>query len=254
MCRQTSRAFGYIVAPFIIGGIALAASAWQKDDPAQWTSEDVYKLLNDSPWSKSVQVAVSMRAYGDESPRGGGGTWGEGIPGGAGRGGWGGMGGPGMGGPGMGRGRRGYPGSEQGPAVTVRWVSALPVRLAEAKSAGGSTDAEPAKPMDQYVIAVIGMPRSGFAPKGSENSSEDDDKYVDHLKTITVLSYGHERLSPDKVMLNQGRDARTLFYFDKTDPITLKDKDVDFRISSDRMEIRRKFPVKEMEFQGKLEL
>ncbi len=177
---------------------------------------------------------------------------GGGMGGGMGR-----MGGGGMGPGGMGRGRRsGYPSAEQ-PNVTVQWESALPVRLAEAKSSGSATDAASMKPSNEYVIAVIGLPKSGFRSEplgGSSDDDPDDSRLADHLKVITVLSVGHKRSNPVKVELNQGRDGRAIFHFEKSEPITLHDKDAEFRITSDRMEISKKFALKDMEYQGKLEL
>lgn len=244
---------GIVIASMI--SVALASSSWQKDDPSQWTSEDVYQILNKSPWSKSVNV-TSARGYGSQSQGnpGGGGTWGEGMPGGGM-----GRGAGGMGGGGMGRGRRnsGYPPAEQGPAVTVQWTSALPVRLAEAKLAGGAADPAALKPLNEYVISVIGLPKSGFGSQGSSSSSgddSDDTRLADHLKVITVLSLGGERLNPTRVELNQGRDGRTIFHFEKSEPVTLHDKDAEFRITGDRMEVKKKFALKDMQYQGKLEL
>lgn len=243
---------GIVVTALVSVGLMMAGSSWQKDDPSQWTSEEVYQILNSSPWSKSVKVSVARtQGYdGGQGPGNGGngGVWGEGMPGG------GGMGRGGMGG-GMGRGRRGggYPPAEQATPVTVQWASALPVRLAEAKLSGGAGDAAAMKPMNEYVIAVVGLPKSGFGSRKSDADS-DDDALADHLKVITVLSAGSERLNPTKVELNQGRDGRAVFHFEKSEPITLQDKDAEFRITSDRMEIRKKFALKDMEYQGKLEL
>jgi hypothetical protein len=122
---------------------------------------------------------------------------------------------------------------------------------------GGATDPAAIKPLNEYVIAVIGLPKSGFQTRGSSSGAGDDSDDADlanHLKVITVLSFGHERLNPTKVELNQGRDGRTIFHFEKSEPVTVHDKDADFRITSDRMEVRKKFALKEMESQGKLEL
>ncbi len=229
--------------------IALAASSWQKEDPAQWTSEDVYQVLNNSPWSKSVQV-VESGASGPSEGRGG--AWGEGPPGGGmGRmGGGGGLGG-------MGRGRGGPARNQNGPTVTVQWASALPVRLAEAKSSSAAADPAGIKPDDRYVIAVIGFPKSGFEPRQSgadPSDTPDDATLADHLKVITVLSIGQERLNPVKVELNQGRDGRAVFYFERAQDVTVRDKDAEFRIGGQRMDIRKKFPLKDMQFQGKLQL
>ncbi len=256
MCKQFIFLQGIVVASLL--SVAVAGTSWQNDDPSQWTSEDVYQILNNSPWSKSVGVTSAARGsgYGGQSPgNGGSGPWGEGgqMPGGGmGRGG--GMGGGGMG---RGRGNGGYPRPEQSTTVTVQWESALPVRLAEAKMSGGAADPAAMKPLNEYVIAVIGLPKSGFGPRGSTGNpgdDSDDTTLADHLKVITVLSVGHERLNPTKIELNQGRDGRTIFHFDKSEPITLHDKTAEFRITGDRMEIRKKFTLKDMEYKHNLEL
>lgn len=177
-----------IVASVVTVSVAVAASSWQKDDPSQWTSEDVYQILNNSPWSKSATVNIARGGYGSEGS--GGGPWDEGTPGGGmGRGGMG-RGGGGLGGGGLGRRGGGYPSAGQGPTITVRWASALPVRLAEAKSAGGSADAAALKPLNEYVIAVLGLPKSAFESQGSTSGSDADPdadaKLADHLMVITV--------------------------------------------------------------------
>jgi hypothetical protein len=260
MYRRSNFVGAMVVAAVAGVGIAAgAAAAWQKEAPSQWTSEEVYQILNNSPWSKPVNVSVARTAgYGREGSGSGGGTWGEGMPGGGGGIGRGGIGGGGMGG-GMGRrgNRGGFPPAEQGPPVTVEWQSALPVRLAEAKKNGDTPDPVAMKPLNEYVIAVIGLPKSGFGPRQSGDSSgndSDDDAFADHLKVMTVLSFGNQRLNPAKIELNQGRDGRTIFHFEKSDPVTVQEKDAEFRITSDRMEIKKKFPLKDMEYQGKLEL
>ncbi|MBV9156534.1 MAG: hypothetical protein JO097_09755 [Acidobacteriaceae bacterium] len=257
MPRQFVFLKSIVLTSLALTSTAIAASTWQKDDPSQWTTEDVYQILNNSPWSKSVRVTTARAAgYGDQNGGvgGDGGTWGEGMPGGMGR--SGGMGRGGMGG-GMGRRRGGYPSGQEDTTATVQWASALPVRLAEAKSAGTPADPAAMKPLDEYVIAVIGLPKSGFEPHGSTGNSDDDPadaRLADHLKVITVLSVGHERLNPTKIELNQGRDGRAIFHFEKSEPVSLRDKDAEFRITGDRAELRKKFALKDMEYQGKLEL
>ncbi|MBV8897868.1 MAG: hypothetical protein JO051_15250 [Acidobacteriaceae bacterium] len=247
-----------IVSMVTVGGVFAASQAWQKEEPAQWTSEDVYQILNNSPWAKPVTLMVAREAgYGQN-----GGVhqpWDEGMPGG----GMGRMPG-GMGGGGMGRQRGGYPSSTQeGTIVTVEWASALPVRLAEAKLAGGAADPGAMKPLNQYVIAVIGFPKSGFVGHqgsmgggggGGSDEPIDDQQLADHLKVITTLSCGGERLNPARVELNQGRDGRAIFYFDKPESRGAHEKDAEFRIAGDRMDLRKKFALKDMEYQGKLEL
>lgn len=260
MFRRSVTLRGVVFTSVIGLAVAGTSASWQKTDPSQWTSDDVYQILNNSPWSKSVGVSVARGAgYGGTSP-GTNGTWGEGGPsGGAGGMGRGGIGTGGPGGGGMGRGRgSGYPSPESTTSAVVQWQSALPVRLAEAKHGGSAVDL-PMKPLNEYVIAVIGLPKSGFrsdpaAAGGNSDDDSDDSRLADHLRVITVLSVRHQRLNPVKVELNQGRDGRAIFHFEKSEPITLSDKDIEFRITSDRMELRKKFALKDMEYQGKLEL
>src|SRR5579871_2206578 len=99
----------------VVGSLLLFASeAWESKDPSQWTSEDVSKILNDSPWAKHV-TASAQQSMGQRGGRrmGGGGF---GLPGGMGGGGYPGGGGgyPGGGGGYGGRGGGGYPGSDDG--------------------------------------------------------------------------------------------------------------------------------------------
>ena len=54
--------------------------------------------------------------------------------------------------------------------------------------------------------------------------------------------------------LNQGRDSRAIFHFDRSDSLNSHEKDAEFRITGNQSELKKKFSLKEMEFQGKLEL
>ncbi len=248
------------------GGVLLAFSDWQNSNPSEWSGEDVYHILNNSPWSKTGKVKASAQssgAYRDDAPVNGAPS----APAPVGMG-----GGRRMGGVGYGGGGRGSGGSRPSSApnstpsnqpaeVTVQWQSALPVRLAAAKKSGGSVDVASYKTLDHYVIAVIGVPmtylggRAASADSAETNSDEEERRLQERLKSSTSLvRSGHDALAPTKVEMNQGADGRILFYFAKTDPITAKDKTVEFRISLGSMDLRRKFVVKDMEYQGKLEI
>src|ERR1700680_1092417 len=88
--------------------VALFASDfWKTKDYTQWTSDEVAKVLTDSPWAK--QITVSSEQTGGGQRRGGG--MGRGG-GGGGRGG--GIGFPGAGGGGYPGGGGGYPGGGGG--------------------------------------------------------------------------------------------------------------------------------------------
>ena len=45
-----------------------------------------------------------------------------------------------------------------------------------------------------------------------------------------------------------------VFYFPRTDAITLEDKEVEFRLEYGRLKIKRKFKLKKMVYNGELEL
>ena len=258
------------VAVLLSAGMLLAGSDWPDGDPSQWTSNDVYRILNNSAWSKTTKIKVSdegLSGLGNQSQQGGNntsGTWSNSgqMPtrmGGMGRRG---MGGGGYGGSSSGSGNRPSNTPSSGPAtVMVQWQSALPVRLAAAKKSGSGNDEASLKTPDEYVIAVIGLPmryiggRSASADSGDTNSSDDDRRLADRLKSATSLvRSGHEPLSPTKVEVDQGADGRILFYFAKTEPITVKDKAVEFRIAMQSMDLRKKFVPKDMEYKEKLEL
>jgi len=257
------------------GAVLCAASDWQKNDPAQWTGNDIYQILNNSPWSKIVKTTVTNAKdpagqLSDQTP--GGGTappppnTGQ-LPG---------VGRRGYGGGGYGSSSRTYSSghtngssqsnttssSGQGPTeVTIQWQSALPVQIAAAKKVDENADLSTIKPLDNYVVAVIGLPIRAIGGRAAsvdsdQTTDEEETKNLENrLKSSTqLLRSGHEALTPIKVELNQGADGRILLYFSKSDPITTAEKTVEFRLIAGHTEIRKKFTLKEMEYHGKLEL
>lgn len=247
--------------------IALCASDfWHDKAYTQWTSDEVAKMLSASPWSQGAKA--SMQSGSNGMRRGGG----MGRRGGIG----------GMGGGGMGR-RGGYPGggypagggSEPMPqvTVTVRWQSALPVREALLRQAGftktgdSQVAARLTAPVTGYVIAVLGLPerlpsRAGRYGRSTDTDRDDDavgdrnrsDDRLDQLKSATYLNRKDKAsLFPEKI--ERDKDGSTLlFTFARTLPITLDDKEVEFVMRYGPMEIKRKFKLKDMVYQGRLEL
>lgn len=253
--------------------VALAASAafafadLHNSDPSQWTGPEVYQILNNSPWSKTLKVNVSGGGSDNFQNQNTGNTnsnAGATPPGG------GGMGRRGMGG--GGRSQRTYSSgsggngnasaSRSGPTeVTIQWQSALVVRMAAAKKAGESVDPASFKPLGEYVIAVIGLPITavgGPAASADANNTltaEEEQRVEEHVKSsASILRPGHEALTPVQIELDQGKDGRMLIHFPKSEPIQASDKSVEFRLAIEHAELRKKFPLKEMEYRGKLEL
>ena len=179
---------------FLLAGAGMAAwlplnagtvDFWNKKPPADWTNEEIDRLISKSPWAKlaKAQYAPGEGNYDDETqgttsrgtgsgngggyPGGGTGT-GGGYPGGGGGypgggGGYpgggrpgGGIGIPGIGGlsiPGLGR-KRGNGGTPSPYEGTVRWESARPIL--EAMKAP-----LPEAFAGHYVISVSGIPLIG---------------------------------------------------------------------------------------------
>ena len=237
----------------------LASSNWSNQDASQWTGHEAFEILHNSPWSKKVKMKPSTEGStladrtasqpnGPPPPSAGG-----------------------MGRRGMGRsqttyssGSRGAPpsgGKSQPVEVTVQWQSALVVRMAEAKVAGDSVDTGSLKPLDEYVIAVIGLPITALGGRAASLDSEttsslaDQERVADSVKSsAALLRSGHDPLKPIKVELDQGKDGRMLVYFSKSDPINSSNKTVEFHVPTKSGDLRVKFPLKDMEYQGKLQL
>lgn len=260
-----------------------AADPWTKP-PGEWSDKDVQKVLFDSPWSKSVTITMSSGM-----PMGGGGRGGRAGRGGGGGGISGGMpdasvgaGSEGV----MGGGRAGMGegmGGTMAPSVQfqIRWQSAKPVKIATMRARmGAEADTSPQarafieREEPDYVIAVMGPPmgppeggarpgpgpREGAAPaKGGATAQDgrgDPEQWLAALKENSWLAWKeHEKLHPSSVVLPSGGPRGVLiFHFPKDHPIELEDKEVEFCMRRGAMEVKKKFRLKDMVYEGKLAL
>lgn len=270
-----------------LGVLAVASSDfWHDKAYTQWSDEEVTKMLSNSPWAQSSKATSQggqqgmNRRGGGMGRRGGMGMPGGGYPGGGGGYPGGGGGYPGGGGGGYpGGGGGSYPGGGGGGSMpqitaTIRWQSALPVREALLRQSGVTkTDdsqvaASLTAPVTSYVIAVLGLPetmpsrgsgRYGRTTDDSDSRDRDTDRdrdadQLDRLKSTTYLNRkDRASLYPEKVV--RDKDGSTiLFTFPRTTAISLDDKEVEFVTRYGSMEIKRKFKLKDMVYQGKLEL
>ena len=240
--------------------LSYAEQPWKGKSLAEWTEDDARQVLSSSPWAKLVTPKI-------ERSQGGGGRGGYGRGGGmgCGIGGIGGMGGPGMGGGhgGMGGGgRTGYPGggrstdpdmggdrqpderSEAPSAVTVRWESSLPVREAQLKLHQESVGADE----PYYAVAILGLP--------PHVANRDPQELRSRLLSDTYLKpKGKKKIAlADVKLLTRDDNAVLLLLFPKSQEITAGDKEVEFSTRVARMEIKQKFPLEDMTFDGKLQL
>ena len=260
-----------------------AADFWEKKEYKQWRPKDVHKMLTKSPWAQNVSLdPMRMRRGGfenieggpteDPSARrgdpdqsqggGGGGGFGGGgaSPPGSSVGSGGGLG-PSSGGPGgfsTGGGLGGRrPAARRGPPpinVTVRWASALPVKQAiiRARYKGDFEESEQDKQLlnmkdEQYVVLLSGLP-SRMA-RGLQRST-------DRIKQMTAL----HRKKKDPIaaasveVLPRDQFVEIFLFFPRDEAIALEDKDVELQTQVGPFKIKRKFRLKKMVFNDKLEL
>jgi len=170
--------------------------------------------------------------------------------GGGGRGGGGGEGGE-MGGGGIG----GEGGAAPTITVSVRWLTALPVKQANWKSRLGDaveTSAEAKasleKKEESYIIGLLGLP--------ARMATMEPDKFKEMLKSKTSLNRkGKDPLTPAAVdVTQQDRFLMILYQFAKKDPIVLDDKEVEFSSTIGALSFKKKFRLKDMVYNGDLAL
>jgi hypothetical protein len=235
----------------LVGSIAFAEDFWTKKEYMQWTDQEVKKLITDSPWAKDITVSAPLAALGrgqraavdsdsngDSDTAGGGG----GRRGGGRRGGGGGFGGGG-----------GNSSSEALLTLNISWRSALPLRKALVRSRVGATGAaippEAAQLIsrdeEDYFVVVSGMPaamaRTIQAPVQVEQST---------------IRAGKKPPVAAKTMDVQRRTQTVdvIYTFPKTQPIASDDKEVEVDLRLGQIEAKKKFSLKDMVYNGKLEL
>jgi hypothetical protein len=236
-----------------------AADFWQSKPYTEWNEKEVQKLLTSSPWAKEVSLAMPAGG-GSGSGKGGGRRGGGGgdasgdVP----------LTGPatGNGGGNAGSnagirevgGAQGGGGSAPVAMVTISWRTALPLREAAAKQKYGadtatSPDAKKLVEEEQkyYAVLVSGLP-------GRMGRSGDEMK-AELLKSTTLAVKGKEPIvATDLQAGGSEQKAAVMFLFPKTAAIDADDKEVEFTTRLGPMVLKTKFKLKEMVFNGKLEL
>jgi hypothetical protein len=233
------------LAGLLITGIALGEDFWVKKEYTQWTEEEVKKVMTNSPWAKDVTVSAPAGALGpgQRGPQNSNIDVESGAGGGRGRGGRGARGGDDAGG--------------GGPAdvllsLNMSWRSALPLRKAIVKSRlGGSTEVPSeaqqmlAKEQEEYVVVVSGVP-ARIARQIQDPA---------RLNRSTLKAGKKAPIAPKAVDFQARTQTVDFFFiFPKTEPITLEDKEVELDLKLGTMEAKRKFNLKDMVYNGKLEL
>lgn len=235
----------------LMTSVGYAADFWITKDFLQWSEKEVTKMLTNSPWARTVSITMGggggMRGGGMGRGRGGGaGGAGGGIPGAGAGGGTRVPGSYGGGGPGGGGGMQ--------RNFVVRWLSAQPVKEALVKArygqeAGTAEDGMAFINRDEthYVIAVSGFP-GRMAQMGQRNP--------ERFKQGSFLKRRNkENIFPEDFRIRGGeQEAEVVLSFPRTHEITLVDKDVEFQMKMGQTNIRRRFKLKDMIYNDKLEL
>ncbi len=255
-----------LVATIVLIGVTLhAKDFWEKKDYSKWSDKELAKMMTKSPWAKTVSFVV-----GRGRPSGGGrepaGLPGSGEGGGA-------SGGGGRGGGGGGRSRTPGVGSggEFRPTVklAVRWYSSLPIRQAMVRMYSNPEDSEAAtqsieSEMPHYILWVSGFPQRMVTSADAARM----DAMVKRLESESFLIVkGIEPIPALDVQIRmnqapQGQEEQAVadlfLIFPKgqtgTPVLALEHKNVEFLTKVGDQEIKKKFKLKDMVYNGRLEL
>jgi hypothetical protein len=229
-----------------------AAQPWEKK-AADWSAADVQRLLTTSPWAQAVDATVTDPQDQPEPPAP------EPLPGAKEAGLKGGPTTPRWDG-GVGRNRMGRLPTIP---VVVRWDSAAPILEALNRSGGLKPHTEGAPPQD-YCITVLGLvPTGRYRAAGKPETTSRSDDAIDarnpeELLEAFMLSSrlrprGAAEIRPGNVRLDPATGAVYIF-FPRTHAIELNQKEVLFVTRFGGLNVRTKFRLAAMKYQGKLEL
>jgi hypothetical protein len=209
-------------------------------------------MLTDSPWARLVDVAVGSPLP-QRGGRGGGRDGDFGSPPGGERD-TGGAPDEGRGGMNRGGGGGGAPEAMATPVVTltVRFHSALPVKQAAAKTKYGSgvmNSPEASQMMYRqetfYIVGVSGLPAQ-LVRDEPEALKEKAQLRIKGKPSIYAKEIRQDR--------SQGRIALYLFFPRENNPIVVGDGEVEVRLELRGVTVKRTFKLKDMVYEGKLEI
>ena len=137
---------------------------------------------------------------------------------------------------------------------TVRWDSALPIRQAVMRAYYGpqvNSVEEAQKRLNtkvgHYLVSLIGFP--------ARMAQQDPSRLASLASNAVLKRKNQDPIVAESVGARHGDPPDGLvFYFPRTVPITLEDKEVEFQLEFGRLKIKRKFKLKKMVYNGNLEL
>ena len=224
------------------------ADFWQTKPSAEWSDRDLQKMMNNSPWAHPFSIPMSGPT---PPPLGRGGASGNAAddtaapqpisasPGG-------GRGGRGGGGGGAADGGGDFGGGSASATIVARWQSALPIKQAAERTKSGTLAAGSEEA--NYVIVVTG-PLRAFLRGNPETIKKT-------LMDVSSLSAkGKDAVKPADLMIAPSqRTVDIAFAFPRSTPFALEDKEVEFSTRLGDVTLKYKFKLKDMVYNGKLEL
>ena len=229
----------------LVAGAALAEDFWVKKEYMQWSEEEVKTVMTDSPWAKDVTVSAPMSSIGGRGqPRDGEKSAAPDVENPA---------------PSSGRPRRTAGGGDEGDGggrqglltLNISWRSALPYRKAVVRSRLGAGKAIPPEAQElvtanqaDYVIVVSGVP-AGMASSLSAANMERSTIRAGKKPAVTAKAMDLQRHT---------RTVDIIYVFPKTQSITPDDKEIEVVLRIGPVEAKKKFNLKDMVYDGKLEM
>ncbi len=242
---------------------------WKQSAYSDWSEKEVMRMLNKSPWAKELTVSLqrrpgvtgtTMRTGRRDGPNRSGRGFGSG----------GGRGGGGFGGGRGGGGRGPSRGFAPSMNLTLRWYSALPIKQAFARARFGDQAqstaelAELLAPEENHIIIGI----SGLPARMTRIPPDRQQAVIERLRSESFLKIkGREPIALQAVQMRKEQvhllNARTgqsgfelIFVFARptSNPITVKQKNIEFVTRLMGRKVSKKFKLKDMVFDGKLEL
>jgi len=229
-----------LLSPFLAGG----DTDWKTKAFPEWNEQSVLRMVTDSPWAKGKRVKLVWQKQVDRPFRV------EDVPGTSGpqRERMSGMSPVG----GIGVPRKSLPESAD---ILVRWASALPVRHAKAlyqqlseKQPASGASARMETPPKDYVLELFGIPAE-IAHQGPG------------VVEAHAVKSGELRTTTGRVLKATSAEAKVTgltmtlkVHFSNAEPLTVADEEVECRVDLQVFEVKERFKLAPMQYQGHLEL
>ena len=243
------------LSPWLLVLSLCAADSWQSKPFTAWTDKDVQKILSNSPWAKVVNVSAGGLMDSAFMPGRGRGLGGDDAPP-----------RPGVsdqmpgaspdapGGNMPSRSLGEEPMAAPSIPLTVVWESALPVKQALARRKYGAefgSSQEAKNFLDEkpgYMVAVSGIPEAIARASAAHGKAA-------LLERASLAVKGRPPLHASGVEAGPpGKTMEMIFVFPVIPPLSIDDKDVEFSAQFGALAVKYKFHLKDMFYQGALQL